>query len=481
MSKFRFDHAAQFITSPMATTEKEANWRTSFDRQVQDWIDLGVLRESPPNSIFVFEREGAKTATNSGDSYGWNAKCLNPATSSKENEQSEPIVSKQEQQRFCYPSRGMSSLVDSLVSGSTFDIKQDVWVSPSSGVRYQGPPPPQGIMAKKGIARDCWSVRAQGRTLGKHDHLIVAHNGKCADRLMSKTPARDVHRLLRTNFNDRVPANGGQKMTLNSIYSLTFCLKGPSLLSQSLPKSFVGGFVQDHPRLGLVTYQTNKYPTNTYSESDNESLEVWTILSTASFAKKNKAPQEFLPEGVIQNVTQLLVDSLEKDILGETKTKTNIQGSLRNQILESRLQLWGAAVPLNVWKGDTGKTQSSPSGFIWDPRFSIGVCGDWLLEASIAGAWTSGHKLAQHLIDTDLSSTTKHVGFKKGHFEASQSVRQLGLASLDGQMVSEEKMQSTQPSAQATNIRRDGSCDNNERKNNKTRNRNRGRKQTSST
>ncbi len=445
---------------------------------MQDWIDQDVLRESPPNSMYVFERE--KT-TKQGGAPTWSSKCLNPTTSSGETET---------KQRFCYPSGGMSSLIDSFVKGSTFEIKQDVWVSPSSGVRYQGPPPPQGNLAKKGNSKDCWSVRAQGRTLGTHDHLIVAHNGKCADRLMSKTPARDVHRLLRTNFNDRVPANGGQKMTLNSIYSLTFCMKGPSLLSQNLPESFVGGFVQDHPKLGLVTCQTNKYPTNTYNENkDDESLEVWTILSTASFAKKNKAPQEFLPEDVVQNVTQMLVDSMEQDILGTTKAGTNVEGTLQNQILESRVQLWGAAVPLNVWKGDVGKAQTSTSnsndsrsatGFIWDPRFGVGVCGDWLMEASIAGAWTSGRRLAQHLIDTDMSSTTKHVGFKKGHFEASQSVRQLGLASLDGPMVTEVKMQPTNASNQTIKKSRNGGGKTNRRKNNTNRSQSRSQKQTSS-
>ena len=470
LSQYRYDHAAQFITSATATTNKQTNWRTRFDRQVQDWIDQDVLLESPPNSMYVFEREKSVAAN------GWKSKCLNPTSPSGEDEKSESTVTKQDQQqRFCYPSRGMSSLVDSLVTGSTFDIRQDVWVSPSSGVRYQGPPAPQGSIAKNGIARDSWSVRAQGRTLGEHDHLIVAHNGKCADRLMSKTPARDVHRLLRTNFNDRVPANGGQKMTLNSIYSLTFCLKGPSLLSRNLPESFVGGFVQDHPRLGLVTCQTNKYPTDTYNENDDESLEVWTILSTASFAKKNKAPQEFLPEGVIQNVTKLLVESLENDLLEEIEDDSNSPGDLRNQILESRLQLWGAAVPLNVWRGDSPDLESA-AGFIHDPRYQVGVCGDWLMEASIAGAWTSGQRMAQHLINADHSTASKYVGFKKGVFEASQSARQLGLASLEGPMNSEEKMQSTQSSSPTTNNRGNGNGNNDKRKNN--RNRSRSQKQT---
>ena len=496
MSKFRVDHAAQFITSPVTTGADDTSWKTGFDRQVQDWIDKGVLRESAPDSMYVFEKlkNAKKTTTNSGgasngNSNGWTMKCINPTN---ETTDSTSVLKDQQKQRqrFCYPPGGMSSLVDALVTGSTFDIRQDVWVSPSSGVRYEGPPPPQGSAAKNGVSRDSWSVRAQGRTLGKHDHLIVAHNGKCADRLMSKTPAKDVHRLLRTNFNDRVPANGGQKMTLNSIYSLTFCLKGPSLLSQNLPESFVGGFVQEHPRLGLVTCQTNKYPSKTYSEDDqtnDDNLEVWTVLSTACFAKKNKAPQEFLPEDVVQNVTRLLVDSLQNDIIGGEVAVNGGDAVLRNQILDARVQLWGAAVPLNVWRGDTGPSASDPKqsspGFVHDPRYQLGVCGDWLLEASIAGAWTSGRRLAEHLIDTDHSTSAKYVGFKKGYFEASQSVRQLGLASLDGPMNSQKKIIPSSPQRSTNNNNNNGQGgkgnNNGKRNNNRRRNpnQNRNRKQ----
>ena len=418
----------------------------------------------------MFEKKATDTKSNQVGANSWTEKCMNPSSSA---------VSDHEQQRFYYPTRGMSSLVDSLVAGSTFELRQDVWVSPSSGIRFIG---------KKGSGRDNWSVRAQGRTLGEYDNLIIAHNGKCADRLMSKTPAKDVHRLLRTNFNDRVPANGGQKMTLNSIYSLTFCVKGPSLLSTKLPKAFVGGFIQNHPRLGLVTCQTNKYPRSTYSEKtsrsvedddDDDRTEVWTILSTASFAKKNKAPQEFLPEDVIQNVTRLLIDSVEKDLLG------NLEGSdadprkvvaLRDEILESRLQLWGAAVPLNVWRGDIDNVQSSSKspGFIHDPKYHVGVCGDWLLEASIAGAWSSGRRMAQHMTNISQGSNSKLVGVK-GHFEASQSVRQLGLASLDGPMNDDAKIQPTESSSQ-NNTRRNGSRNSNKKRHH--RNQSRSRKQT---
>ena len=400
------------------------------------------------------------------------------------------------QQNFYYPPEGMSSLVSALTSGNAFNIKQDVWVSPSSGVKYQGPPAPLGCTSENTKATDNWNVRASGKTIGKHDHLIIAHNGKCADRLMSKTPAKDVHSLLRVNFSDRVPVNGGEKMTLNSLYSLTLCLKGPSTLSQSLQKSesFIAGFVQDHPRLGLVTCQTNKYPTTTYNKDNdddddksNNNFEVWTIMSTAQFAKKYKAPQENLPEDVIENVTKLLVDSLQEDIIGNNNNNSNNNSdgtttTLQSQVVESRLQLWGAAVPLNVWRGDPSNddkksNDSGSSGFIYDPRYQVGVCGDWLMEPSIAGAWTSGRRLAQHLINASSdkdehgnSSKSESVGFKKGYFEASQAVKKLGIAALDGPIQNNDN-QSRPAKSRPASRQNDGSykgSKNNQNRNRKT-------------
>jgi hypothetical protein len=88
--------------------------------------------------------------------------------------------------------------------------------------------------------------------------------------------------------------------------------------------------------------------------------------------------------------------------------------------LDKRLQLWGAAVPLNVWTSNDNDT-----GFIYDAEHNVGVCGDWLVEPSIAGAWTSGRLLAQHLLDNP--STTAGL---EGQFEINESASKLGIASL---------------------------------------------------
>ena len=510
LSRFRYDHAAQFITTATTGTETLATllWRTDFDRQVQRWIDRDILMEAPNNSMYVFEQRHNNNKSNNND-YEWTVNCLNPDSSSSLSDSSNTkneVVQKPTAVRFCYPTGGMSSLVDALIEdgddnnntnnddssdrrrGSkkkNFVIKQDVWVSPSSGVRYTNNDNNNGRQSTGSTNAGCWTVRAEGKTLGHYDHLIIAHNGKCADRLMSKSPAKDVHKLLRTNFNDRVPKTGGQKMTLNSIYSLTLCVQkgvisnllAPMLRNEPSSSSpsggFVGAFIQNHPQLGSVICQTNKYPRITYSSSNNENenddVEVWTILSTASFAKRNKAPQEFLPNDVIQDVTRILVDAFEHDILLQQSSSDDddaVKLSLRNQILESRLQLWGAAVPLNVWRGSSGSenndsnagTAAAP-GFIHDPRYQVGVCGDWLLEPSIAGAWTSGRRLAHHLLNDDTTDNhrkeTDGVGFLNGYFEASESVRQLGLASLDGPMNSSSNNQTRNLSSPLSNHKKE--------------------------
>ena len=242
--------------------------------------------------------------------------------------------------------------------------------------------------------------------MGYFDQLIIAHNGKCADRLMSKTPARAVHELLRVNFAANVPKNGGKRMTLNSIYSLTFCLPRDSTLQQAVPKALKGTFIRNDPNLRFLACQSQKYHSEVNSNND---LQVWTLLSSATFAKKHKAPQEFLPPDVIQNVTTLLLESLEQSLSLPAK-------SLRP--VESRLQLWGAAVPLNTWQNG--------HAFIYDEEFKVGVCGDWLCHASIGGAWTTGDRLGRHMIG---SSNPASLGLK-GQFCRCEDTNKSGIGSL---------------------------------------------------
>ena len=334
------DHAAQILSVPEGMDD--------FAAQVEVWKKDGVVQPFPENSLYR-----------------------------RVNGELRPLSTKDQY----YGTQGMASVVDSLAKG--LDIRQDVWVSPSSGARYM-PSTKQ------------WKLSASGQVLGYYDHLVIAHNGKCADRLMSKTPAKEIHELLKVNFHPSVPAHGGKRMTLNSLHSLTIVLSKESALSRSLPDTFFAGF-WDHKDLRMVTCQSRKYP--------NDEQEVWTLFSSPQFAKKFKAPQEFLPEEVVEDVTDRLLRALEEslDLVKEL------------QPLESRLQLWGAAVPLNVWDSE---------GFLYDAEHSVGVCGDWLVEASLGGAWTSGKRLADHMKG---SKTTAGL---QGRFVVSEATKRAGIGSI---------------------------------------------------
>jgi predicted NAD/FAD-dependent oxidoreductase len=376
LSQVRYDHAAQLIVDP------HPQHFPGFSQQVKEWVDQGILQEFPDESVVQIFKNG-------------DTRPLSATT-------------------FYHAVQGMGSIPTSMVetSGGSFQLEQDVWVSPSSGVRYQ-----------KNSGK--WKLQANGETLGYYDQLILAHNGKCADRIMSKTPAKDLHRLLRVNFAPTVPAHGGAKMTLNSLYSLTIVLPKGSCLSKALPEPFQCGF-SDHPQLRMISCQSRKYPTTataTATATDAD-YEVWNILSSAKFAKKYKAPQEFLPPETVEEVTALLLQAVQESLCLDTMENESSPSTILTP-LEKRLQLWGAAVPLNVWRS---KEKSSAKPFLWDEQYQVGVCGDWLLEPSIAGAWTSGQSMAQHLMKSNTSPRGT-VGLE-GNFERSESASKLGLAAL---------------------------------------------------
>jgi predicted NAD/FAD-dependent oxidoreductase len=355
LSQYRFDHAAQAISVPPSFVK--------FQNQVKEWESRGVLRQFTNGS--VYQINGAQPPT--------------PLSSDH------PLY---------FAPNGMNAIAMDLVASRKYTLQQDVWVSPSNGVKW---------IEKS----QKWRVQAKGEVRGYFDYLTIAHNGKCADRLMSSSPAKEIHSLLRVNFAPTVPANGGNRMTLGSIYSLSFCLKSPSILSKTLPDSFVAGFISDNADLGFLTCQSRKL-----AQSDT-AHEVWTILSTPTFAKRHKAPQEFMPEETIEEVSTLLLGSLG-DLLNIAPE------SLVSKVVDRRLQLWGAAIPMNVWR-------SKDEGFLYDCKHKVGVCGDWLLEPSIAGAWTSGRQLADFMVEAQ-GDLKKDVGLQ-GRFVRSTSSHRLGITS----------------------------------------------------
>jgi len=269
---------------------------------------------------------------------------------------------------------GMGSIVRELAKD--LDVKQNVWVPPSNGLRYR--------------AQGGWSVVVPGehgkRGLEHFDAAVIAHNGKCADRLTSNIPARELHALVRTNFAANLPrlsAPGSGTFTLNQIYSLLV-----EMPKGVMPDNFDAAFVEDEPSLRWLSSNTGKFG---HAENSPD-IEAWTVLSSASFAKQHKVPQENIPVAKEREVTALLLQAVER-LVG---LSVGALSGKESCVSATKLQLWGAALPINRWASNDG------ADFVWAAKHNIGVAGDWLSASperasTIEAAWLSGVRLAEHM------------------------------------------------------------------------------------
>ena len=390
LSKFVVDHAAQILTVP--SSENEEEWKYFAD-QVSKWEESGILKRFPPNSVVEVRNKG------------------------KENDKgivTHPLNKEKRTSGMYFGVNGMGSIPAAIAAGKQFTIEQDVWISPSNGVKFIG-----------SEEAPLWSIQTNGKQFGTFDRIVIAHNGKCADRLMSRTPAKALHSLLRTNFADYAPSWGGKRMTLNSIYSLTFVIKREnSPISGALGEKTYSAFLKNEPTLRFLSCQSRKYEDGSTNKQND--LECWTVLSSPKFAKKYKGPQENLPKERIEEVTDLMIKALERSL--------NLRpGAIcDDEIMDSRLQLWGAAVPLNTWmnkKGEDDVSTVSEMGFLYDSQYGVGVCGDWLLDPSIGGAWESGRRLSNFITKSREDSAS--VGLPpNGEFCLSKASKQTSIGNV---------------------------------------------------
>jgi len=376
------DHAAQIISIPSINSPFD-----DFQAQLVTWLEEGVVEKFPDRSVVdLFDEHERKLKLQplEGEMYY-----------GKGGMGSIPIAMRE----YCLSFNGSGN----DYTGQSFHILQDVWVSPSNGVKYIG------NNDEVDSSQPQWELRAGKKSLGKYHRLVISHNGKCADRIMSRTPAKAFHSLLRTRFAPYVPQWGGKEMTLNSIYSLVFAVKSEksgsdelvspiakalSKLSASNNESVYTVMIKNEPSLRLLSCNTLKHHHQQNPNSDSI-IEVYTLLSSAKFGKKFKGPQENLPPDLTQKVTMKMLGSLEHSL--DLK-----EGSLVDSVIDLKLQLWGAAVPMNIWKSSrtsTGKN-SGAGGFVYDAVYGVGACGDWILDPSIAGAWESGSRLAKWMLSS---------------------------------------------------------------------------------
>lgn len=211
-------------------------------------------------------------------------------------------------------------------------------------------------------------------------------------------------------------------MTLNSIYSLVFAVKSAkgsgdgnvgdstklrspiatalsklSSSSSSNNNSIYTVMIKNEPNLRLLSCNTLKHH-HAQNQNSESNIEVYTLLSSAEFGKQFKGSQENLPPELVTTVVMKLLGSLERSL--ELR-----EGAVVDSVIDLKLQLWGAAVPLNTWTstnvGSKGSGDGGADGFVYDATHGVGACGDWILDPSVAGAWESGRRLANWLLVND--------------------------------------------------------------------------------
>ncbi|XP_064975746.1 uncharacterized protein LOC135618631 isoform X2 [Musa acuminata AAA Group] len=319
-----FDHAAQFFTVS----------DLRFQKLVDRWLEKGLVREWKGLLVELEAGGHASPVPYSASRY--------------------------------VGMKGMRSLMDSIISqviccytqSRMANIVRPCWISklePFNGT---------------------WRLAEQEKPHGQFDAVVIAHNGKCANRLLSSSGLPQLTKQMKT-------------LELSSIWALLAAFEDPLPISQN--RDFEGAFVKGVDSLSWMSNNTSKlFPL----ESDLP--QCWTFFSTAAYGKRNKVPQENIPSATAEKVKDDILEGVES-ALGLSK------GSLQKPFY-TRVQLWGAALPTN----------SPEIPCIFDPNGRAGICGDWLLGSSVEAAALSGMSLAHHMADYFQSGGTQPDEFAIG-------------------------------------------------------------------
>ncbi|MQL77539.1 hypothetical protein Taro_009966 [Colocasia esculenta] len=249
------------------------------------------------------------------------------------------------------------------------------------------PPPPTKYIGVKGmrpladfflsqsrlvnVVRPCWISKVEpfnglwhltenGKSQGHFDSIVFAHNGKCANRLLSSSGLPLLARQMK-------------RLELSSIWALLAAFDDalPIPRDGAIP-AFEGAFVRGSETISWMANNSRKlFP------SSSGGPHCWTFFSSASYGRQNKVPQA--------NIPKVTAEKVKADMLGGAEMALGLsRGCL--QPFYTRVQLWGAALPTN--------TPNVPC--IFDPHGRAGICGDWLLGSSVEAAVLSGISLAEH-------------------------------------------------------------------------------------
>ncbi|KAG1347452.1 hypothetical protein COCNU_06G012810 [Cocos nucifera] len=315
-----FDHAAQFFTAS----------DPRFQKLVDRWLEKGLVRECK-GLLGELEAGGRFTPIPSSTARYIGVK-------------------------------GMRPLADSILcQNHVVNIVRPCWISklePFNGM---------------------WYLTEKEKPHGHFDAIVIAHNGKCANRLLSTSGLPLLTRQMK-------------RLELSAVWALLAAFKDPlSIPHNGAFTDFEGAFVKGVDSLSWMANNTSKlFPLH------GDMPQCWTFFSTAAYGKRNKVPQENIPRVTAEKVKEDLLNDVEL-ALGLSK------GSLQRPFY-TRVQLWGAALPTN--------TPGIPC--IFDPHGRAGICGDWLLGSSVEAAAISGLSLANHIADYFQSGGSQPDDFAVG-------------------------------------------------------------------
>ncbi|XP_051123644.1 uncharacterized protein LOC127246369 [Andrographis paniculata] len=277
--------------------------------------------------------------------------------------------------------REWNGVVGEIEAGGCFDP------FPSSPPRYIGVngmrPLSESILSETSmvnVVRPCWISKLEpyngmwylsekGKACGCFDAIVIAHNGKCANRLLASSGLPLIARQMK-------------KLELSSIWALMAAFEDPlPPLKSGIP--FEGAFVKGIDSLSWMANNTAKL-----LGPHINGPHCWTFFSTTVFGKQNKVPQESIPSGTAEKVKEAMLEGVESAL--------GLQKNSLKRPFYSRVQLWGAALPTN----------SPDISCIFDPLGRAGICGDWLLGSSLEAAALSGMALANHIADYFQSGGT---------------------------------------------------------------------------
>ena len=203
-------------------------------------------------------------------------------------------------------SKGMRSVVEALCKPLP-DVRINQWINQ---------------MEKTSSGK--WTIKGNRKSIGDYDAVVIAHNGKCADRLLSTAGSPRIHSLLKVNFGPSLPLDLSKmrKMQLCSLFVMGVVFEQP------LGQTFEGAYLQDDR--GILSWVCNS---SAKMKSSNGSYESWTLVSTREYAANNKVPQEAIPMDIDLKVKREMLESFAASAglsLSSLKVKF------------SKIQLWGA-------------------------------------------------------------------------------------------------------------------------------------------